>query len=162
MGDFMKEKIKTYLISIGIALAVGGLSAFFTRNSMNFYETIITPPLSPPSWLFPVVWTVLFVLMGISAAMIYLDRTASNPSKKSALYTYALSLAVNFFWSIIFFNLRAFLFAFVWLLLLLYLIIKTILKYYKINTLAAYLQIPYLLWVGFAGYLTFAIWILNK
>lgn len=158
----MKERIKTYIVSIAIALVVGGLSAFFTRNSMNLYETIIRPPLSPPSWAFPVVWTVLFILMGISASMIYLDRTAPVPRKKSALYTYALSLIVNFFWSIIFFNLRAYLFAFIWLLLLLYLIIKTILKYYKINPLAAYLQIPYLLWVTFAGYLTFAIWILNK
>lgn len=158
----MKEKIKTYIVSIAIALAVGGLSALLTRNSMMLYDTIITPPLSPPSFIFPIVWTVLFILMGISAAIIYLDRTASVPRKKSALYTYALSLAVNFFWSIIFFNLRAFLFAFIWLLLLLYLIIKTILKYHKINPLAAYLQIPYLLWVTFAGYLTFAIWILNK
>ncbi len=157
----MKEKIKVYLVSIGIALAVGGLSAFFTRRSMNLYEKIVTPPLSPPSWLFPVVWTVLFILMGISAAMIYLDRRAPAPQKKSALYTYALSLIVNFFWSIIFFNIRAFLFAFIWLLLLLYLIVRTITKYYKINPLAAYLQIPYLLWVTFAGYLTFAIWILN-
>ena len=158
----MNKKLKTYLISIGIALAVGGLSAFLTRGSMNLYEEIITPPLSPPSWVFPVVWTVLFILMGISAAMIYLDRFSPTPQKKSALYTYALSLIVNFFWSIIFFNMRAFLFAFIWLLFLLYLIVRTIMKYYKINPIAAYLQIPYLLWVSFAGYLTFAIWILNK
>ena len=158
----MKEKFKAYLISIGIALGVGGLSALLTSGSMNLYEDIIRPPLSPPSWLFPLVWTVLFILMGISAAMIYLDRNTPVPQKKSALYTYALSLIVNFFWSIIFFNMRAYLFAFIWLLLLLYLIIRTIMKYYKINPLAAYLQIPYLLWVSFAGYLTIAIWILNK
>ena len=158
----MKEKFKAYLISIGIALGVGGLSALLTNGSMNLYEDIIRPPLSPPSWLFPVVWTVLFILMGISAAMIYLDRNTPVPQKKSALYTYTLSLIVNFFWSIIFFNMRAYLFAFIWLLLLLYLIIRTIMKYYKINPLAAYLQIPYLLWVSFAGYLTIAIWILNK
>ncbi len=158
----MKEKLKTYLISIGIAVAVGGLSALLTRGSMDLYEDIIRPPLSPPSWLFPVVWTILFILMGISAAMIYLDRGAPMPQKKSALYTYALSLIVNFFWSIIFFNMRAYLFAFIWLLLLLYLIVRTIMKYYKINPLASYLQIPYLIWVTFAGYLTFAIWILNK
>lgn len=158
----MKEKLKTYLISIVIALGVGGLSALFASGSMDLYVDIIRPPLSPPSWLFPVVWTILFILMGISAAMIYLDRYAAVPQKKSALYTYALSLIVNFFWSIIFFNMRAFLFAFIWLLLLLYLIVRTIMKYYKINPLAAYLQIPYFLWVTFAGYLTFAIWILNK
>ena len=126
------DELKTYLISIGIALAVGGLSALLTSGNMNLYEEIITPPLSPPSWVFPVVWTVLFILMGISAAMIYLDRFSPTPQKKSALYTYALSLIVNFFWSIIFFNMRAFLFAFIWLLLLLYLIIRTIMKYYKV------------------------------
>ena len=155
------ENILVYAISIGIALLVGGLSALVTGGSMGIYEEIITPPLAPPSWLFPVVWTILFILMGISAAMIYNDRKASMAQKKSALYTYALSLIVNFFWSIIFFNLRAFFFAFIWLILLLYLIINTILKYYKIKPLAAYLQIPYAIWVSFAGYLTLAIWILN-
>lgn len=155
------ENILVYAISIGIALLVGGLSALVTGGSMGLYEDIITPPLAPPSWLFPIVWTILFILMGISAAMIYNDRKASMAQKKSALYTYALSLIVNFFWSIIFFNLRAFFFAFIWLVLLLYLIINTILKYYKIKPLAAYLQIPYAIWVSFAGYLTLAIWILN-
>ena len=158
----MKEKIKVFAVSIFISLAVGGLSAFFTRNSMGLYNDIVKPFLSPPTWLFPVVWTVLFILMGISAAIIYLNKTAPKSQINSALFTYGLSLIVNFFWSIIFFNIRAYLFAFVWLLLLLYLIIRTIIKYCKINPIAAYLQIPYLLWVSFAGYLTFAIWILNK
>ena len=158
----MRQKIKSYVISIAIALAVGGLSAFLTRNSMDLYETIITPPLAPPSILFPIVWTMLFILMGISAAMIYNTYSAPKPQRKSALYTYALSLVFNFFWSIIFFNKRAFLFAFIWLLILLFLIIRTIMKYRKINPLAAYLQIPYALWVTFAGYLNFTIWYLNR
>ncbi len=156
------KKIKPFILSIVIALAVGGLSALLTRNNMSLYSDVSTPPLSPPSWVFPVVWTILFILMGISAALIYTNKTAPEHQKRSARYTYALSLLVNFFWSIIFFNLRAFLFAFLWLLLLLFLIIFTIMKYYKINKTAAYLQIPYALWVTFAGYLTFAIWWLNK
>lgn len=158
----MKKTVKSYVISILIALAVGGLSAFFTRNSMDLYEDIITPPLAPPSILFPIVWTVLYILMGISAAIVYNDRNASTAQKNSALYTYGLSLIVNFFWSIIFFNMRAFLFSFIWLILLLFLIVRTIMKYYKISPLAAYLQIPYVLWVTFAGYLNFAIWYLNR
>ncbi len=158
----MFKKIKPYIVSILIALGVGGLSAFFTRNNMDLYEEIITPALAPPSWLFPIVWTILFILMGISAAMIYTDKTASETQKISALYTYSLSLIVNFFWSIIFFNLRAFFFAFIWLLLLLLLIIRTIIKYESINKTAAYLQIPYVLWVAFAGYLTLSIWWLNR
>lgn len=157
----MKAKLKTYIYSIFSAVLVGVLSALFTMGSMDIYNDILTPPLSPPSWLFPVVWTVLFMLMGISAARIKLAN-APRRQKDSVLRTYHISLAVNFLWSIIFFNLRAFLFAFVWLLFLLTLIIITIVKYYKIDKLAAYLQIPYTLWVAFAGYLTFAIWWLNR
>lgn len=157
----MLNKIKPYIVSVFLALAVGGLSALLTGGGTGLYQEIITPPLAPPSILFPIVWTILFILMGISAAIIYTGESASPPQKRSALYTYALSLIVNFFWSIIFFNLRAFGFAFFWLLLLLFLIIRTIMKYYKISPLAAALQIPYLLWVAFAGYLTLAIWILN-
>ena len=106
--------------------------------------------------------TVLYVLMGISAAMICTDAFTSQREKRSALFTYTLSLIVNFFWSIIFFNMRAFFFAFLWLLLLFVLIIRTIMKYRDINPTAAYLQIPYAIWVSFAGYLTAAIWFLNK
>ncbi len=155
-------KIESYVISISSALAIGGLSALLTVGNMDLYSTINTPPLAPPAILFPIVWTILYVLMGISAAMIYNTETAPMPQRKSALYTYALSLFFNFFWSIIFFNMRNFLFAFIWLLVLLFLIVRTIRKYYKINPLAAYLQIPYLIWVTFAGYLNFAIWLLNK
>ena len=158
----MKSKLKIYIIGILIPLLVGGLSALLTSGSMDIYSSIITPPLSPPSILFPIVWTILFILMGISSAMIYTTETSPLPQRKSALYTYALSLIFNFFWSIIFFNFRAFFFAFLWLVLLLYLIINTILKYYKIRPLAAYLQIPYAIWVSFAGYLTLAIWYLNR
>ena len=157
----MISKAKPYALSILIALAVGGLAAFITRNSMDLYEEIITPPLAPPGILFPIVWTVLYVLMGISAAMIYKSRAESYKDVLSALTTYASSLVVNFAWSIIFFNLKAFLLAFIWLLFLLYLVIRTIVSYKPINRVAAYLQIPYAVWVAFAGYLNFAIWILN-
>lgn len=157
----MKSKIKPYVVSILIALAVGGLSAFLTRNSMDIYGELITPPLSPPSFLFPIVWSVLYILMGVSAAMIYTDKASLFRERSSAIATYASSLIVNFAWSIIFFNFRAFLLAFIWLLFLLFLIIKTIVAYKKINPTAAYLQIPYAIWVAFAGYLNFGIWLLN-
>ena len=157
----MKEKIKSYAFFILSALAVGGLSAFFTRNNMDINNDVLMPPLSPPPILFPIVWSILFILMGISAAMIY-NSDAPKSQKNTALNIYALSLAVNFSWNIIFFNLRAFGFAFFWLLLLLFLIILTIIKYFKIQKIAAYLQIPYALWVTFAGYLTAGIWWLNR
>ncbi|MEE1197800.1 MAG: TspO/MBR family protein [Acutalibacteraceae bacterium] len=158
----MNKQIKPYIISVAIALGVGALSALFTRNNMDIYSEVATPPLSPPAILFPLVWTLLYILMGISAAAIYTSHSASVSQRKRALYTYAASLVVNFFWSIIFFNMRAFALAFIWLLLLLYLIIKTILQYKEIEPTAAYLQIPYALWVAFAGYLNFGIWYLNR
>lgn len=148
------KKYKPYIIEILIALAVGGLSAFVTKDSMEAFDALVKPPLSPPSFIFPVVWTILFILMGISAGMIY-KKSGSVP------FIYRLSLIVNFLWSVIFFNMGAYLFAFVWLLLLLVLIILTILEYSKIDKTAAYLQIPYLIWVAFAGYLNFFIWYLN-
>lgn len=154
----ISKKSKTYIVSIAAALAVGGLSAFFTHGNMDIYKNIVKPPLAPPSFLFPLVWSVLYVLMGISSAAIYLS---GRPNKRAALLTYAVSLAVNFFWSIIFFNMQAYTFAFIWLLLLLILIIYTVKKYKPINAAAAYLQIPYLAWVTFAGYLNLMIAILN-
>ena len=157
----MFSKLKPYVISILIALAVGGASALLTMGNMEIYSEIRTPPLSPPSILFPIVWTALYILMGISAAMIYTDKNSKEKEKKEALVPYASSLIVNFAWSIIFFNFRAFFVAFIWLLLLLYLIIKTVIEYRKINPLAAYLQIPYAIWVSFAGYLNLGIFLLN-
>ena len=156
-----KRNVISYAISIAIALMVGGLSALLTMGNMSLYEEVVQPPLAPPPILFPIVWTVLYVLMGVSAAMISGDRRVEKSERTSALMPYAASLFVNFFWSILFFNFRAFLPAFIWLLLLEFLIIMTIISYRRINTGAAYLQIPYALWVAFAGYLNFAIWLLN-
>lgn len=158
----MFQKAKPYVLSILLALGVGGLSALLTGQNQDLYSEIVTPPLAPPGWLFPVVWTVLYILMGISAAIIYTNNTDSSETRCEALFPYAVSLLVNFFWSILFFNMRVFLFSFIWLLLLLFLIVLTIVRYYKIKPLAAYLQIPYAVWVTFAGYLNLAIWILNK
>ena len=152
------KKAKPYIFSILLALTVGGLSALSTANNMNIYDKIVSPPLSPPGWLFPVVWTILFILMGISAAMIF---TSDSAQKDDALFIYAVSIVLNFTWSIFFFNLQAFIVAFIILIALWLSIIITIIKYYKINKAAAWLQLPYLLWVTFAGYLNFAIILLN-
>ncbi len=158
----MQNKIKPYVISCAIALAVGGLSALLTAGSMDLYSEIVQPPLAPPSFLFPVVWTVLYILMGIGAAMIYLEKDRMPREVSHALIVYAVNLFLNFFWSIIFFNMRAFLFSFIWLVLLWASIMVMIIKFRRIKPLAGYLQIPYLVWVTFAGYLNLAIYILNK
>lgn len=158
----MWNKTKPYIISVAAALAVGGLSALLTAGNMDLYSTVTPPPLAPPSILFPIVWTILYTLMGISAAVIYSEKENMPKEVSSALFVYAFSLFLNFFWSIIFFNMQAFLFAFVWLLILWVTILITIIKYYRISPVAGLLQIPYLLWVTFAGYLNLAIYVLNR
>ena len=155
----MWKKIKPYVISIAIALGVGALSALLTRNNMDIYDKINRPALTPPMILFPIVWGMLYTLMGISSALVYVKRDEGDDG--GALKIYALQLIVNFFWSIIFFNMQSFLFAFIWILLLWVLIIIMIVQFRKISPLAAYLQIPYLLWVTFAAYLTFMVYFLN-
>ena len=157
----MKNKIKSYVIGILIPVGVGLLSALLTRGSMDIYSTFNKPSLAPPAILFPIVWTVLYVLMGIGSVIIY-NSAANEKDKNRALTIYAVQLAVNFLWSILFFNLNTFLFSFIWLLLLWVLIILMIVSFYKINKTAALLQIPYLLWVTFAGYLNLSIYLLNR
>lgn len=157
----MWKKIKPYVISIAIALAVGGLSALLTMENMDIYSRINRPPLSPPSWLFPVVWTILYVLMGIGAALVYNRKEFKPEGVRRALIIYAVNLFLNFFWSIIFFNLEAYFLAFVWLVALWAVIVAMIISFRRVSPAAAYLQIPYLIWVTFAGYLTFAIYLLN-
>lgn len=156
----MWKKIKPYVISIALTLGVGGLSALLTAGNMDLYSEIVRPPLAPPPWLFPVMWTILYILMGISSAMIF-TSDASKRDINNSLTVYGINLFLNFFWSIIFFNMRAYLFAFIWLIALWVTILLMIIKFVKIRPIAGYLQIPYLLWVTFAGYLTLAIYILN-
>lgn len=143
-----------------MAEAVGLLSGWLTREGTAVYaQTIAKPPLAPPGWLFPVVWTILYALMGIGAARVYL----APPSKARSLglNLFVAQLVVNFFWSPIFFNLQAFGFAFFWLLLLWGLVFGMILAFRRVDPLAAKLQIPYLLWLTFAAYLNLGVWYLN-
>lgn len=155
----MRKEIKSYIVAILLPLAVGGLSALLTRGSMDIYETINTPSFAPPGIVFPIVWTILYILMGISSGIIY---NSKSKDKDNALFIYIIQLMVNFVWSIIFFNLRAFLIAFLLIIVLWVLIALMISRFYKIDKTAAYLQIPYLLWVTFAGILSFAIFLLNR
>ena len=150
---------KAILLSILIALGVGGLAGLLTSGGMQAYESAAKPALTPPGAVFPVVWAILYVLMGLGAAIVY---SSDSPGKQAALSVYAAQLLVNFCWSLIFFLAKAYLPAFLWLLLLLALIVIMIVKFYPISRTAAYLQLPYLLWVLFAGYLNFMIYLLNR
>lgn len=155
----MRKEIKSYIVAILLPLAVGGVSALLTMGSMDIYETINTPSFAPPGIVFPIVWTFIYILMGISSGIIY---NSKSKDKDNALFIYIIQLMVNFVWSIIFFNLRAFLLAFLLIIVLWVLIVLMISRFYKIDKTAAYLQIPYLLWVTFAGILSFAIYLLNR
>lgn len=157
----MWTKRKPYIISIAIALAVGALLAFLTRNNINIYHCINKPAFSPPAILFPIVWTILYVLMGISSARIWLQKNNHPYEVMDALLSYALQLIFNFFWAIIFFNMRTFLFSFIWLVVLWTSVLKMTFKFSVLDKIAAYLNIPYALWVTFVGYLNFMIYLLN-
>lgn len=157
----MWVKLKHYLIPILIALGTGGLSSFLTRNNIYIYKYLNKPAFSPPSIVFLIVWIVLYILMGISSARIYLQKPDYPYEVMDALFTYILQLIMNFFWPIIFFNMRTFLFSFIWLVVLWATILKMILKFGMLDKTAAYFQIPYFLCVTFAGYLNFMIYLLN-
>ncbi|WP_207710488.1 TspO/MBR family protein [Aminipila butyrica] len=156
----MKIKWKLLLICIAIPLMVGGIAGFISRNSMSAFEALNKPPLSPPGWVFPVAWTILYILMGIAS---YLILTSDAPQKRinKAMKLYVLQLFFNFLWTFWFFNLELYLFAFIWLVALWLLILITILSFSRISKPAAYLMVPYLLWVTFAGYLNLGIALLN-
>lgn len=154
----MKIKDKTSLfIAILIPLLVGSLSALFS-GGMSSYPELNQPPLSPPSWVFPVVWTILYILMGISSYIIY---ESDHFYKEEALIIYGIQLFFNFFWSILFFRFSLYLLSFLWLLAMILLIIVMIRKFREISPLAALLQIPYLIWCIFAAYLNFGVYLLN-
>ncbi len=157
----MNENRKLLIKSIALPPLVGAVAGLLTRNAMQDFNVLIKPPLSPPGWLFPVVWTILYILMGISA---YLIKTsdANAEAKSDALMIYNYQLIVNFLWSIFFFNFEWRLFSFFWILLLWVLIILMIRQFDKISKTAAYLNLPYLLWVTFAAYLNFGVWWLNR
>ena len=126
-----KFNLKRFLISIAIPLIVGGLSALITSENMNLYSRIETPPLSPPGWIFPVVWTILYTLMGVSFYLVW-NSNAAIFEKKQAFWVYAIQLFLNFIWSPIFFNMRAYLIAFIVLLALWGFVLAMIIKFYKI------------------------------
>lgn len=156
----MKAKTKSLLLNIAIPLAVGGLSALLTKDNMIMFEYVKKPPLSPPAWLFPVVWTILYILMGLAA---YFVSNSGRPKKQidSAMLFYGLQLFFNFLWPIFFFNIEKYLFSFIWLMAMWVLIIITTVKFFGIDRKAGYLMLPYVLWTTFAAYLNFGIYILN-
>lgn len=164
----MNKKINVLklIIAIIIPLAIGMLSSFITKDAMLSFNAMKKPPLAPTGILFPIAWTILYILMGISSYIIYV-YDAKNDSmslriKNKCLSLYAIQLVFNFFWSVIFFKFKLYIFAFAWLVILWILVFKLIIDNKKINKVASYLLIPYLAWMTFAGYLNLGIAVLNK
>lgn len=169
----MKADFKKLIVCILIPLVVGVAAAFLTREGMENFTMLNKPPLSPPAQLFPVAWTILYTLMGISSYIIYREReeknnrdrlegnTVGKKEKRQALEIYGYQLLVNFLWPVFFFQFQWYFFAFLWLVLLWILVARMILAFGNISEPAAFLNVPYLLWLSFAGYLNLGIWLLN-
>ena len=155
----MKINWKKLLICLAIPLAVGGLGALLS-GGMSDYGAMVKPPLSPPGWVFPIAWSILYLLMGYASYRI-LESDASKEEIKKALFLYGIQLLANFIWPLLFFGGGWFLLSFFWLILLWVLIYLTIRAFSKIDETAGNLLIPYILWVTFAAYLNFGIYLLN-
>lgn len=161
MGDVMKKQAWQYAGWILLSEAVGLLSAWLTKGNMDLYtQQIVQPPLSPPAIVFPIVWTILYALMGVGAARVSLSE--DSPARDWALTIFIAQLAVNFFWSLFFFNAQAFGFSYLWLLLLVVLVAVMVYLFWRVDPLAGILQLPYLLWVIFASYLNLGVWLMNR
>ena len=156
-----KKRIATYLFWILATEAVGALAAWLTMDGMELYKSMADkPPLSPPSVVFPIVWSVLYALMGVGMARVTLS--ARSEERTDAMQVYLLQLGVNFVWSIFFFRLQAYGGALIVLAVLLALIVWMILRFRRVEKPAALLQIPYVVWVAFAAYLNAGVWLLNR
>ena len=155
----MKKDFKKRLICWAIPLAVGGLAALLS-GGMGSYRVMNQPPLSPPGWVFPIVWTVLYLLMG-EASWRVLTSGAEPEKIRKALIAYGVQLGLNFLWPIVFFGGQMYLTAFLILILLWVAIFITLRRFSAINETAGDLLIPYLLWVTFAGYLNLGVYLLN-
>lgn len=157
----MKINKRLLLMCVAIPLLVGLVAGLLTRNSMEVFALVEKPPLAPPAWLFPVVWTILYILMGISSYIILTSDVDQEKINKS-IKLYAYQLIANFLWPTFFFNFGWYFLSFLWLIFLWILVFLMIRSFYEINKVAAYLNVPYLVWLTFAGYLNAGIWLLNR
>ena len=157
----MKIKPKKLIVCLAIPLAVGGLAAALSASGMRAFAALEKPPLTPPAWVFPVVWTALYLMMGLAS---YLVSEAGGPRDaiSAALTVYACQLALNFFWPLLFFRFALYLFAFFWLIALWLAVLAAFAFFHKLDKPAGKLLLPYLLWVTFAGYLNLGVYLLNK
>jgi benzodiazapine receptor len=157
------NKLTRIIIAVIVCLAVGYSSSQVTRTGVEtWYPTIVKPVFNPPNWIFAPVWTLLFVLMGIAAGLVWDKIKEQNEAVKKALGFFLIQLVLNAIWSYLFFGLKNPMLALIEIALLWLMIYETYLKFIKINKIAGYLLVPYLAWVAFAGILNASIWWLNR
>lgn len=154
----MKINWKRLIIITIITFVVGSFFSLITMNNMDTFKEL-EKPINVPAVLFPIVWSILFILMSISC---YIVTQSNDKNKDKAIIWYGVQLVINSLWSLIFFGFGAYLFAFIWIILLLITVIIMVAKFYNVDKKAAYLNIPYILWILFAGYLNFGIYLLNR
>lgn len=157
---FIGINFKKLIVSLIIPIGMGLLSMWLTNGAMETYATLNQPPLSPPGLLFPIVWTILFILMGTAMYLVW-DTDTGSQNKRVALRLYGIGIALNFFWTIFFFNFGLYGFSILWLILIIIELILTMYYFYQVKKTAAYLLIPYLLWCLFALYLNIGVYSLN-
>lgn len=155
-----KIHIGTLIATISLPLLVGISSALLSSKGMLAYKDMNKPPLSPPSWVFSIAWTILYILMGLATYYVVISDKAGY-LKATPLRLYAIQLIMNFMWSIVFFNWNMYLFAFIWLIIMWAIVIVCAVQFFFIDKTAAYLLIPYILWLTFAAYLNLGSYILN-
>jgi tryptophan-rich sensory protein len=157
------NKFTKILVVVVTCLAVGYLSGIVTRSSIEtWYPTLIKPSFNPPNWIFAPVWSLLYIMMGWAAALVWNEIESKQEEVKAALILFVIQLALNSLWSFLFFGLKNPMLAGIEIILLWLLIYETFIKFNKINKFAGYLFIPYLFWVSFAGILNASIWWLNR
>ena len=154
----MKINWKKLIIITIVTFIVGSFFSFFIMNNMDTFKEL-NKPINVPGIIFPIVWSILYLLMSIS---LYIVLEKDNKDKQKAIISYIVQLIINSLWSLIFFGFEAYLFSFIWIILLLISVVVMIINFYKVNKTAAYLQIPYVLWIIFAGYLNLGIYLLNR
>ena len=157
----IKKNVLTLVFSLFIPLAVGAVSSLLTNKAMIQFQYFNKPALSPPGWLFPIVWTLLYLVMGLAFYFVLIADKSSEYREK-AIWFFVISLFFNFMWSIIFFNMSEFLIAFIWLIAMLAIIVITTINFFKVDKTAGYMMLPYIAWTTFAGYLNLGIYILSR
>lgn len=158
----MNTKLSPGLLAVAVVipLCIGGLAAMLTGDMMKEYFFLNKPPLSPPGWVFPLVWTLLYVMMGIASYLV-MDSGADRNLIVKAFIFYGIQLLLNFFWSILFFNFSLYLVAFVELIAMWVTVMITAVLFFRVSTSASVLMVPYILWLSFAAYLNFAVYKLS-